>query len=349
MWRRLLDRCNHEYWPWWLIYLPIWPLYLYQAVRQRRAAFFTNVNPAMDMGGFFGESKSAIYALLPEGSFPNTIVVRACASRDEVLDLHRQSGIPYPLIIKPDVGERGEGVERVMDETALLRALIDRPRTMLMQALATGEYEFGLMFAKDPGTGRTALLSVCGKRFLSVIGDGASTVGELLALTWRGRKQLRRLGATQAQVLRRIPDADERMMVEPIGNHCRGTVFFDAAHLVTPALREQVARLMAATNSVHYGRMDVRCESERALREGRFSIIELNGVSSEPGHIYDPSYNVFRCWAELIRHVRRLGPISARLQRSGHEPATLHALVVRCETHFGWCLGPVRRLSRVFA
>ena len=53
MWRRLAEQLNHEYWPWWVFYLPVLPFYLYQALRQRRAAFFTNVNPGIDMGGFF--------------------------------------------------------------------------------------------------------------------------------------------------------------------------------------------------------------------------------------------------------------------------------------------------------
>lgn len=349
MWRRLLDRYNHEYWPWWLIHLPVWPLYLYQAIRQRRAAFFTNVNPTIDMGGFFGERKSSIYALLPETSFPKTVVVPAHATREEVRDLHRGSGIRFPMIIKPDVGERGDGVERVTDEVAMINALTDRPRAMLMQALAKGDHEFGLMFAKDPGNGRTELLSVCGKRFLSVTGDGVSSVGALLARTWRGRKQLPRLDATRAQFLQHIPGAGELVIAEPIGNHCRGTVFFDASYLVTPALRSAVDRVMAATHGIYYGRLDVRSESESALREGRFTIIELNGVSSEPGHIYDPAYSIFRCWRELLRHVRRIAPISLELQRGGHQPATLHAVVVRSELHFGWRMGLLRRLAAVFA
>lgn len=349
MWRRLVDRLNHEYWPWQLIYLPVWPFYLYQAVRQQRAVFFTNVNPAIDMGGFFGESKAAIYALLPGHCYPKTIVLQPNTSADDVLSAYRSSGIPFPLIVKPDVGERGEGVMRVPDEEALVNALADRPQSMLMQALATGSQEFGLMFAKDPTSGRTDLLSICGKRFLSVTGDGKRTTAELLACSWRGEKQLERLGRLQQDRLQVLPAKGEVMTVEPIGNHCRGTIFYDAGHLATPALREAVDALMSVTHGIHYGRFDVRAESEQALREGRFIVIELNGVSSEPGHIYDPAYSIFRCWAELLRHVRRLGPISQQLQRQGQQPVTFHALVMRCEAYFGWKLGLLRRMALVFA
>lgn len=349
MWRRLTDRLNHEYWPWQLIYLPVWPFYFYQALRQRRAVFFTNVNPAIDMGGFFGESKAAIYALLPEHCFPTTVVVPPATSVDDVLAKHRTSRIPFPLIVKPDVGERGEGVVRVVDESGLVSALADRPHRMLMQAMATGSFEFGLMFAKDPASGRTELLSVCGKRFLSVAGDGKRTTAELLACSWRGERQLERLVPLLGDRLRAVPAKGEVVMVEPIGNHCRGTIFYDAGHLTTPALRDRVNALLAATKGIHYGRLDTRAESEQALREGRFQVIELNGVSSEPGHIYDPAYSIFRCWSELLRHVRRIGPISRQLQRAGQKPTTLLALVMRCEEYFGWKLGALKRLASVSA
>ncbi len=349
MWHRLADRLNHEYWPWQLIYFPVWPFYLYQAVRQRCAVFFTNVNPAIDMGGFFGESKAAIYALLPEQCYPKTVVVPPNTPVDDVLRVHRAAGIPFPLIVKPDVGERGAGVMRITDEVALVRALANQPHDLLMQALASGSQEFGLMFAKDPASGRTELLSVCGKRFLSVTGDGERTIAELLARSWRGKKQLERLGHLHGDGLQAIPSNGELVTVEPIGNHCRGTTFFDARHLAAPRLLEAVDEIMSGTVGVHYGRFDVRSESEEALSEGRFTVIELNGVSSEPGHIYDPAYSIFRCWAELLRHVRRLGPISLQLQRAGHRPLTLHALVMRCEAYFGWKLGLLRRVAFVFA
>ena len=345
MWRRLLDRLNHEYWPWQLIYLPVWPFYFYQAFRQGRAVFFSNVNPAIDMGGFFGESKSAIYELLPEGSFPRTIAIPPGSSEEAVKEAHRRSGISFPLFVKPDVGERGEEVSKVNDGTELIALLVDRDKHMLMQDTAPGVLEFGLMFAKDPRTARTELLSVCGKRFLSVTGDGKQTTEQLLGRTWRGEKQLQRLRSTHGIGLKAIPSPGEQVVVEPVGNHCRGTVFFDANGSITPALRAAVDELMARTRGIHYGRLDVRAESAEALQEGHFTVIELNGVASEPGHIYDPAYSIFTCWRELLRHVRRLGPISSQLQRMGHQPTTLHALVVRCEAHFGWKLGVLRRLS----
>lgn len=335
-WRALRERLSHEYWPWWLVYLPVVPFYLWQALRQRRAAFFTNVNPAIDLGGFFGESKWRIYQRLPEGSYPRTALIAPMTSELEVRATRDRAGIEFPLIVKPDIGERGRAVLLVHDEPSLLAALEQRDEAMLLQAIAPGDHEFGLMFLKDPDSGRTRLLSICGKRFLEVAGDGTSTVAELVRRTTRGRKQLVRLRKEQPELLARVPREGERVRVEPIGNHCRGTRFVDGGYLRSAALERAVDELLSSTTGIHYGRLDARARNEDELRAGRFTVIELNGVSSEPGQIYDPSHGIGWSWRELLRHVRLMGPLSTRLQALGHEPASLVEVMGRCATHFNW-------------
>lgn len=343
--KRLADRLNHEYWPWWLIYLPVVPLYLWQALRMRRAAFFTNVNPAMDMGGFFGERKSAIYPLLPVGCYPSTVIIPAGTPPQQALGLAKEVGLEFPFIAKPDVGERGDGVRKVLDADQLIDVLAAKREDMLLQALAPGEHEFGLMFRRDPDTGRTTLLSITAKRFLTVTGDGERTVDELLRATYRGDRQRMRLRTYAAATLASVPRKGTIFQVEPVGNHCRGTTFLYGGHLCTPALENAVERLLSGTRGFHYGRFDVRSPSEQALRAGVFSVIELNGVSSEPGHIYDPSWSIWRCWGELVRHVRHIGGISEALLAQGAEPCSLHELVLRSEAHFGWRLGVLKQVT----
>jgi len=160
-------------------------------------------------------------------------------------------------------------------------------------------------------------------------------VQELLARSWRGARQIERLMNYQAALLRHVPSKDEQVLVEPVGNHCRGTRFVDAGHLATAELVRRLEDVMAATTGIHYGRLDVRSESEAALRRGEFIILELNGVTSEPGHIYDPGLNIFACWSELLRHTRHVPLISRALMRKGHRPASLRTLHERYRKHFG--------------
>jgi hypothetical protein len=96
-----------------------------------------------------------------------------------------------------------------------------------------------------------------------------------------------------------VPAKDEEVVVEPIGNHCRGSavpsMLVRCSH---PRWNVPSMNFLAEAEGLYYGRVDVRAESEEALRAGRFIVLELNGVSSEPGHIYDPSYSLT---AQLVR------------------------------------------------
>lgn len=49
----------------------------------------------------------------------------------------------------------------------------------------------------------------------------------------------------------------------------------------------------------YFGRFDLRSASVDDLRAGRFTIIELNGVTSEPTHIYDPGCSVLAAYRTL--------------------------------------------------
>jgi len=54
---------------------------------------------------------------------------------------------------------------------------------------------------------------------------------------------------------------------------------------------------------IHYGRFDLRTESWGILKtEGRFKIMEFNGVGSEPAHIYDPEYSIWKAYRDIWQH-----------------------------------------------
>jgi hypothetical protein len=53
----------------------------------------------------------------------------------------------------------------------------------------------------------------------------------------------------------------------------------------------------------YFGRLDIRFNTFAELEQGiNFSIIELNGVKSEPSHIYDPKYSFLVGQREIFRH-----------------------------------------------
>ena len=100
------------------------------------------------------------------------------------------------------------------------------------------------------------------------------------------------------------------------GNHCQGVTFRDGKNLITAELEREIDRLCAGFRGVgggalDFGRFDIRYESDEALRRGEgFGIVELNGVTAEATHLYDPEPNVFWAYGVLFRqwsHLYRLG------------------------------------------
>ncbi len=63
-WIRLL---HWEYWSFNVVYIPIYPIFIFLCLRARSFFFFAAANPNIKNGGFLGESKKDIYALVPAG------------------------------------------------------------------------------------------------------------------------------------------------------------------------------------------------------------------------------------------------------------------------------------------
>ena len=92
-----------------------------------------------------------------------------------------------------------------------------------------------------------------------------------------------------------MPAAGEAVRLARAGNHCQGTEFRDGRHLHTPALEAAVDAIARRIDGFYFGRFDVRYASPEALARGEgFAIVELNGVTSEATHVYDPDGSLAR-------------------------------------------------------
>ena len=58
------------------------------------------------MGGMFGESKFDVLEKVPDSVKPKTILIKLPATRQQIMDRIRESDLNFPLIFKPDLGER---------------------------------------------------------------------------------------------------------------------------------------------------------------------------------------------------------------------------------------------------
>jgi hypothetical protein len=100
-------------------------------------------------------------------------------------------------------------------------------------------------------------------------------------------------------------------------------LFLDGAELATPALTATIDRVSRAYPGFFFGRYDVRTDSLDAFREGRgFQIVELNGLTAEAAHIYDPRYGVAYAYRVLFAQWKLAFEIAAENRGHGARPAT---------------------------
>lgn len=333
--RLLLSRWRRwtrwEFWPVWLFNVPVLLNWLRLGIRYRGLALFTAANPGIPAGGFVLESKSEILGKLPATAVPRFERLDLPEGEDARLAAveaaRMRLGLDYPFVGKPDVGERGAGVAILRDPAGVARWLHSAPPTVLVQEYVAGE-EFGVFYVRRPSQPSGTIFSVTAKSFPAVTGDGASTLERLILADDRAVSMAPLYLERNAERLDSVPAPGERVELTDIGNHCRGTVFRDGHALVTPELTAAIDAIAQAFPGFYFGRFDLRCPSAEALRAGRdLRILELNGVTSEATHIYEPGASLLAAWRTLFTQWRLAFEIARENVARGARPARLRDLV----------------------
>lgn len=294
---------NWEYWPFNAVYGPIYFYWVWLIIKSRAVFFFNTSNPLIINGGFLMESKKEIYDLIPQQYYPATLLFRAGGSIGEAMEAIKTKGMAFPVIAKPDIGMKGMLVQKIHSEKELANYISHTKVDFLVQGYVEYENEVGLFYYRYPGESKGNISGIVGKELLTLIGDGISTMEELLMRDQRFILQLPVLKETHAVTLKVILKKDERHLLVPYGNHCRGSKFLDISNLIDDELVATIDKVCKEIPEFYFGRMDIRYKSWEDLKQGKnFSIIELNGAGSEPTHMYDPKHSIFFAWKEIIRH-----------------------------------------------
>jgi len=319
----------YEYWPWWLFYLPILPYWVYLSLKNKTFAYFSVANPGIDLGGFFGESKSEILALIDKEYLPNSFTVFANTELSTITNNLFLNNIGYPLIAKPDVGERGNDVCKISNEIELIEYHNNANFKYIIQEFVTYDIELGVLYSRLPNENSGCVSSVTLKEFLTVCGDGKLSILNLMEKSTRARFQIERLKKEMGNEINRIPLIYEKVLLEPIGNHCRGTRFINYNHIISDNLNIVFDKISLPINGFYYGRFDLKVKSIDDMMQGKhIKIMELNGASSEPGHIYDAiTNNIFSAYMDLTSHWKRLSDISAVNIKAGLKPVSFLLII----------------------
>jgi hypothetical protein len=295
----------------WVTYLP-GAFYFYTlALRSRALCFFSAVNPSIENGGMFFQSKKETYSLIPKEYLPTTICFEANVNMKEVERLIKGSSLNFPIIAKPDRGERGWLVKILNNYQELEKYISHIRRPFIVQAFINQHIEVGIFYSRHPDEENGIISSITGKTLLEVKGDGHSSLRELINKNDRAYLQLPTIEHQQLADLNSILALGEVKTLVKIGNHSRGTTFLDWNHLNSEKLTKQIDIISKKIPGFYYGRFDILCQSLEDLAEGKnFYILELNGAGAEPAHIYQPGFSFLKAQKVIFWHIQRMHKIA---------------------------------------
>lgn len=264
-----------------------------------------------------GASKDSILKLIPAQYLPTSALLDSNNDFNKIKTKIEERKLEFPLILKPDIGERGNGVELIRDDDEL-KIYLDKSSTkVIIQEYLDMPLELGVFYYRFPNSEKGTVSSVVIKEFLSVSGDGEKSLRTLIKEKPRAKLQLRRLEQLMDNRLATIPKLNQQVLLEPIGNHNRGTAFLDGNNLINEHLIDIFDHLSKQIDGFFYGRFDIRCKDVNDLYKGEFKIMELNGAASEPAHIYAPKYSIIKGYKSLFHHWKTLYRISIMNHKRG--------------------------------
>ncbi len=329
-WRR---KTRWEFWPPTVFYLPIAVYVLRLGIKHRSLTLFTAANPGIPDGGFIGESKSRIlYRLQDQGEFvarfeviPADMAKSAKIERAEGF-MHRIGG-GFPVVLKPDAGQRGTGVAVIRNRPQLDHYFGHAEGAAIIQEYVDG-YEYGVFYYRYPDENEGTIFSITDKRLLTLTGDGRSTLEQLILRDERAMCMAPYHFRRHHDRLMDVPRFGERVALVEVGTHCRGALFLDGSAVRSPALASVIDRISKRFEGFYFGRYDIRTPSLEDFRQGRnFKIVELNGVTSEATHIYQPGNSIWNAYRTLMRQWRIAFEIGAANRSRGVQPSSARRLL----------------------
>ncbi len=335
-WRRLTV---WEFWPLWMFYPPVILYIIYLGLRHRSMTLFTAANPAMPAGGFIGEEKSKIlsdlaaqddkrlarWQLIPHS--PN--IEEQIAQLEEFL---RKNDLDFPVVLKPNEGQRGLGVSIIhtaeQGRAYLQKAIVDT----LIQEYVPG-HEFGVFYFRFPGETTGSVFSITTKILPELTGDGRRTIERLILDDDRAVCMAPTYLKWFRKRLSEVPESGKRLPIAELGTHSLGALFLDGGHLNSPALVAAMDSVSKPYEGFYFGRFDIKAPTPEAFREGReIKVLEVNGVTSEATHIYDPKYSLFYAYKTLFEQWRIAFAIGAANRKRGALPVSIGTLLTHSLT-----------------
>lgn len=292
-----------EFRPRYIMYIPIFFYRIRLAIKSWTPMFQYFANPGMPPQSMLRFSKRQILKQLDEALIPETYIITPSTPIEELQTYLEK--LAYNAIVKPDLWERGNDVVKILSLEQLSTYLHGRNESdvYLLQQYNDYPLEFGVMRYRYPHETTGHISGIVQKVPLVAIWDGVQTVQHLIQGDERLNRYRDLFQERHALLLDKVLWKDESFQLSDIGNHCKGARFYDTSDLATPALIAECDRIASQIQGFHFGRYDFKVPTVEDFRAGKnIIVIEVNGVQSEPAHIYDSAYSLRKAYEQLFAH-----------------------------------------------
>ncbi len=330
-WKRIM---NWEFWPPYIVYGFVMVYIFWLWIKHKSITIFTLANPAIPEGGFIKESKKEILdGIIARESVAGYEPLKTEGSQESKIEQIESflaiNNLSYPIVLKPDIGERGRGVHIIKNELELEEIISKVTTDYIIQEFIDGD-EYGVFYYRYPSEDEGKIFSITKKVYLFLTGDGKHTLEELILKDSRAVCMAELHFEKHIDDLYNIPEKGERIKLVELGTHARGAIFYDRNDLITPELSKEIDRISQSFEGFYFGRYDLKVPSEDHLKRGEgIKVIEVNGVTSESTDIYDPEHSFFFGIRTLIKQWRICYEIGSQVKAQNPElktPSLSHML-----------------------
>ena len=311
-----------EFWSPFILYTPIVLYTFYLWIKFRKLTVVTAANPGIEEGGFIGESKFEILNKIQLNRYVAKYLEIDAEREPEdlllgIISFMEFNNLNFPVILKPDKGERGKGVQIIKDKKSLKNSLARVSENHIIQEYIEGK-EFGIFYYRYPHQENGEIFSITKKEKIYVIGDGKHTLEQLILLDERAVCLAEIHFDTHIDNLYSIPDKGEKIQLVDLGTHSRGSLFLDGSELITNELTKKIDEISKSFDGFYFGRYDIKVASERDLKSAtNIKVIEVNGVTSESTNIYDPKNSFWAAIKTLMKQWKIAFEIGAINHQNG--------------------------------
>ncbi len=242
----------------------------------------------MYFSGFEGETKEEMSQYLPPAYSPVSLFIKPNEDLNCVLKKIQKAGLQFPFAAKPDVGTKGLLFRKIENEAQLIEYHNLLPFNYVIQELVSLPIEMSIFYVRYPGKKKGIITGLISKEYLCVKGDGKSSLKKLIEQHPKAFMIANEQKNKQATKLKDIIAVNKVYYLNELGNHNRGARFINLQHEIDEQLLDTINKINLYSKQYYYGRYDIKTTSLEDLKACKnISILEFNGVGSEPNHIYD--------------------------------------------------------------